>query len=107
LDGKEHDLCKHMNISQPLWGVIDIYGNVKTIEFTTAPNIADGSREFFQKYDKKPDKLPNKYFKNFQPNPLRQIGFLETHGPEIELFCHNNVAFRRSQSNVFVIKKNR
>jgi hypothetical protein len=29
LDGKEQELCKTVDTKQPLWGVIDIYGNVK------------------------------------------------------------------------------
>jgi hypothetical protein len=29
LDGKEQELCKKVDVNQPLWGVIDIYGNVK------------------------------------------------------------------------------
>ncbi len=29
MDGREHELCKSVNSRRPLWGVIDIYGNVK------------------------------------------------------------------------------
>jgi hypothetical protein len=28
LDGKEHDIFKDIDVKQPLWGVIDLYGNV-------------------------------------------------------------------------------
>lgn len=96
LNGIEHELHKNISRNQPLWGVIDIYGNVKAIVFTTAPQVVDASRDFFQKYDQTPDKLPIKYFKNLRTDQLQQIGFLDGHGPEIELFCHNQVAFRRN-----------
>lgn len=33
LDGQEQDICKNIDIKKPLWAVIDIYGNVKGIEF--------------------------------------------------------------------------
>ena len=33
LDGKEQDLCKNIDTKRPLWGVIDIYGNVKGKNF--------------------------------------------------------------------------
>jgi hypothetical protein len=29
LDGREQELCKSIDAKKPLWGVIDIYGNVK------------------------------------------------------------------------------
>ena len=31
LDGIEHEISKKIDVSEPLWGVIDIYGNVKGI----------------------------------------------------------------------------
>ncbi len=30
LDGREQELCKNIDVKKPLWGVIDIYGNVKS-----------------------------------------------------------------------------
>jgi hypothetical protein len=29
LDGREQELCKNVDTKKELWGVIDIYGNVK------------------------------------------------------------------------------
>jgi hypothetical protein len=48
------------------------------------------------KYDQKPDKLPIRYYNNLKPTDLQYIGFHDIHGPELELFCQNIVAFRRS-----------
>ena len=70
------------------------------IVFTTPPQITEGSRELFGKYNQKPDRLPNKYFTNLNSRPdFQQMGFNETHGPELELFCQNMVVFRRSKLN--------
>ncbi|CAF3368499.1 unnamed protein product [Rotaria sp. Silwood1] len=29
LDGKEQEICKNVNVQGPMWGIIDLYGNVK------------------------------------------------------------------------------
>ncbi|CAF1108707.1 unnamed protein product [Adineta ricciae] len=96
LDGKEQELCKNINISRPLWGVIDIYGNVKSISFTTAPKVTDGSKAFFTKYHHKPDQLPIIHFTHLKAANLQPIAFRHTHGVELDLFCHNKVAFRKN-----------
>jgi hypothetical protein len=69
------------------------------VVFTTPPQIIDGSRTLFTKYDQKPDKLPIRYFTNLNPKTdLQLIGFSDVHGPELELFCQNMIAFRKSMS---------
>jgi hypothetical protein len=67
------------------------------VVFTTAPTITDGSRAFFTKYDQKPDKLPIRYFTRLKPTDLQPVDFHDTHGAELELFCQNKVAFRKSK----------
>lgn len=115
MDGKENELAKNVDIRNPLWAVIDIYGNVKgmnsnlsfrrkilcfvAIDLIPAPEVVAGSREIFNKYNQQPDKLPIRFYPKLKSNPnFQQIGFLETHGPELELFCMNTVVLRRSMS---------
>ena len=67
------------------------------ISFTTAPKVTDGSKAFFTKYHHKPDQLPVIYFTHLKAANLQPIGFRHTHGVELDLFCHNKVAFRKSK----------
>lgn len=118
MDGREQELCKNVDTKKELWGVIDIYGNVKGkifekdtfyfedrifycslgVVLTTPPQVIDGSRPLFNKYDQKPDKLPILYFTHLNPKTdLQLIGFSDVHGPELELFCQNMIAFRKSK----------
>ncbi|UJR16205.1 hypothetical protein I4U23_003115 [Adineta vaga] len=96
LDGREQELCKNIDVSEPLWAVIDVYGNVKGVSFTSAPKITDGSKSFFTKYHQKPDQLPITYFSHLKSSNLQPIAFRHIHGVELELFCQNKVAFRKN-----------
>lgn len=56
------------------------------------------------KYNQQPDKLPILHYPNLKSKPsFQQIGFIETHGPELELFCMNTIVLRRSMSEIFFI----
>jgi hypothetical protein len=70
--------------------------------FTTAPQKTDDSRIFFTKYGGQPEKLPIRHFTNLKSVDLQKVGFYDAHGPELELFCHNVVAFRRSIFNILI-----
>jgi hypothetical protein len=74
------------------------------VVFTAAPQKTDGSRAFFTKYDQKPDKLPIRYFIQLKSEDLQSVDFYDTHGTELELFCQNKVAFRRSKFKNIILK---
>ncbi|CAF1472142.1 unnamed protein product [Adineta steineri] len=96
LDGKEQELSKNIDLKRPLWGIIDIYGNVKGVVFTTPMKAPDNSKSFFIKYDQKPDLLPICHYKHLKFGDLQSITFHHIHGLELELFCQNKVAFRKN-----------
>ena len=57
------------------------------------------------KYNQQPDKLPIRHYLSLKSKPtFQQIGFLETHGPELELFCMNTIVLRRSMSQIIFIE---
>ncbi len=74
------------------------------IIFTTPPQIPDSSRAIFTKYDQKPDKIPIRYFTKLKPTDLQHIDFRDVHGPELELFCQNIVAIRKSIFQTIISK---
>ncbi|CAF3372424.1 unnamed protein product [Rotaria sp. Silwood1] len=96
LDGKEQEICKNVNVQGPMWGIIDLYGNVKGAVLITPPKTVVDSRTFFIKYDQKPDKLPIQYFTQLKPTNLQSIIFYNIHGPELDLYCQNKVVFRKN-----------
>ncbi len=85
----------------------DSLRNVLGVVFTTPPKITNGSSALFTKYDQKPDQLPIRYFTQLRSANLQSIAFHDIHGPELELFCQNKVAFRKSMlrnSSLEIIK---
>jgi len=96
LDGKEHELFTSIDWKKSLWAVIDIYGNVKSMEFTTAPSKLSSVKEFFAKFPEKPDRLSIKHFTDLQPKDLQPVSFCSTHGPEVDIYCLGKVVLRKN-----------
>ncbi|CAF0976641.1 unnamed protein product [Rotaria magnacalcarata] len=96
LDGKEQDICKNIDFNSPMWGVIDLYGNVKSAILVGPPNTIADSRAFFIKYNQQPDQLPLQYFTKVNPANLQPVTFHEVHGTELDLYCQNAVVFRKN-----------
>ncbi|CAF3272931.1 unnamed protein product [Rotaria socialis] len=95
LDGKEQEICKSIDIKKPLWAVIDVYGNVKAVTFTTPLKTTDDGKSLFAKYPEKPDKLPILYFTQLRTENFQPVTFSNVHGPELELYCEYKVALRK------------
>jgi len=95
LDGQEKEICKNIDIKKPLWGVIDIYGNVKGVIFTSPPQTTDDGKSLFAKYPEKPDHLPIRYYVNLTNEELKPVCFSNVHGAELELYCEYKVALRK------------
>ncbi|CAF1106698.1 unnamed protein product [Rotaria sordida] len=96
LDGKEYEISKNIDVQRQMWGIIDLYGNVKGAVLTTPPKTIADSKTFFIQYDQKPDKLPIKYFTHLKPTNLQSVIFHDIHGPELDLYCQNKVVFRKN-----------
>ena len=69
------------------------------MELTQAPQTTDSTKEFFEKYKSKPDKLPIRYFNELNSTDLKYRTFFSKHGPELDLFCGDTVVLRKSKFN--------
>lgn len=115
LDGQEKEITRNIDIKKPLWGVIDIYGNVKGqpsempvddvditssyvivgVVFTSPPQTTDDGKSLFAKYPQKPDHLPIRYYTNLKSEDIKPVFFSNVHGAELELYCEYKVALRK------------
>ena len=50
------------------------------------------------KYNQSPDKLPIRYFTNLRSEDLQFCVFHEAHGKELDLYCEDRIAFRKSMN---------
>ncbi|CAF1398720.1 unnamed protein product, partial [Rotaria sordida] len=95
-NGREHEISRTIDSRMPLWGIIDVYANVKSVVLTTPPKRILDARTFFIKYESQPHNLSIRYFTHLQPTNLQPIVFHDVHGPELELYCENKVVFRKN-----------